>query len=165
MSRVQRDHSICKAVMGWTACARLIVSGLASDKPIYFTFPSSTNLLSSPIYQTFQLQFITDAFKGLRKRRAKQEIWRVRSMTVQRKKKCRELLNPSLQKENFIWKNNKIYRFLYGYWCVHSMLIIEINVLYIQALKASFTTCTDIFRGTLNCHASWSHPDNTKLCC
>ena len=49
MSRDQRDHSICTAVIGRTACARLMVSGLASDNPIYLTFPSSTNFLSSPI--------------------------------------------------------------------------------------------------------------------
>lgn len=35
--------------MGCTACARLIVSRLASDGPMYFTFPSSTNFFSSPI--------------------------------------------------------------------------------------------------------------------
>ena len=49
MSRLQSDHSICTALMGCTACARLIVSGLASESPMYFTFPSSTNFLSSPI--------------------------------------------------------------------------------------------------------------------
>ena len=49
MSRDQRDHSICTAVIGCTACARLMVSGLASDNPMYLTFPSSTNFLSSPI--------------------------------------------------------------------------------------------------------------------
>ena len=50
ISRLQRDHSICTAVMGCTACALLIVSGLASDRPIYLTFPSSTSFLSSPTY-------------------------------------------------------------------------------------------------------------------
>ena len=50
ISRVHRDHSICKAVMGCTAWALLIVSGLASDRPIYLTFPSSTSFLSSPTY-------------------------------------------------------------------------------------------------------------------
>ena len=50
ISRLQRDHSICTAEMGCTACALLIVSGLSSDKPIYLTFPSSTSFLSSPTY-------------------------------------------------------------------------------------------------------------------
>ena len=49
ISRVQRDHSICTAVMGWTACALLIVSGLASDNPMYLIFPSCTSFFSSPI--------------------------------------------------------------------------------------------------------------------
>jgi len=53
MSRDQRDHSICTAVIGCTACARLTVSGLASDNPMYLTFPSSTNFLSSPICREF----------------------------------------------------------------------------------------------------------------
>lgn len=52
ISRVHKDHSICNAVMGCTAWARLIVSELASDNPMYFTFPSSTNFLSSRIYHT-----------------------------------------------------------------------------------------------------------------
>ena len=62
ISRVQRDHSSCTAVMGWTACALLIVSGLASDNPMYLIFPSWTSLLSSPIChskkteQTYQTQ-------------------------------------------------------------------------------------------------------------
>ena len=54
MSRDQRDHSICTAVIGCTACARLMVSGLASDNPMYLTFPSSTNFLSSPICNGFE---------------------------------------------------------------------------------------------------------------
>lgn len=52
MSRVQRDHSICTAVIGWTAWARLMVSGLASDRPIYLTFPSSTSFFSPFIYSS-----------------------------------------------------------------------------------------------------------------
>ena len=50
MSRDQRDHSICTAETGCTACAQLIVSGLASDSPMYLIFPSSTSFLSSPTY-------------------------------------------------------------------------------------------------------------------
>ena len=49
ISRVHKDHSICTAVMGWTVCARPIVSGLASDNPMYFILPSSTSFFSSPI--------------------------------------------------------------------------------------------------------------------
>ena len=50
ISRVHKEYSICKAVMGWTAWALLIVSTLASDNPMYFIFPSSTSFLSSSIY-------------------------------------------------------------------------------------------------------------------
>lgn len=49
-SRVHREYSISKAVMGWTEWALLIVSTLASDKPMYLIFPSSTSFLSSPIF-------------------------------------------------------------------------------------------------------------------
>jgi hypothetical protein len=52
ISRDQRDHSICRAVMGWTACARLIVFTLASERPIYLTFPSSTSFFISPTCYT-----------------------------------------------------------------------------------------------------------------
>lgn len=51
-SLVHKDHSSWMAVSGWTACALLIVSGGASDKPTYFIFPSSTNFFNSPIYHT-----------------------------------------------------------------------------------------------------------------
>jgi hypothetical protein len=57
MSRDQRDHSICTAVIGCTACARLMVSGLASDNPMYLTLPSSTSFLSSPICDNFEQRF------------------------------------------------------------------------------------------------------------
>ena len=51
-SRDQRDHSSWTAVIGWTACALLIVDADASDSPMYFIFPSSTSFLSSPICTT-----------------------------------------------------------------------------------------------------------------
>lgn len=61
ISRDQRDHSICTALIGCTAWARLIVSALASDNPMYLTIPSSTNFFSSPIY------FIMICFKEIKK--------------------------------------------------------------------------------------------------
>lgn len=42
-SRVHRDHSSWQAVIGCTACARLISSAEASEMPRYFTFPSFTS--------------------------------------------------------------------------------------------------------------------------
>ena len=32
-SRLQSEYSVCSAAMGWTACARRIVAGAASDSP------------------------------------------------------------------------------------------------------------------------------------
>ncbi|MFS8008422.1 hypothetical protein Hanom_Chr14g01272641 [Helianthus anomalus] len=45
-----KDHSICTAVIGCTACALLMVDADASDNPTYLILPSSTNFFSSPIY-------------------------------------------------------------------------------------------------------------------
>lgn len=52
ISRVQREYSVWRAVIGWTAWALLIVSALASDSPIYLILPSSTNFLSSLIWNS-----------------------------------------------------------------------------------------------------------------
>lgn len=46
-----KDHSICTAVIGCTACALLIVEAEASDKPMYFILPSLTSSLSAPTLQ------------------------------------------------------------------------------------------------------------------
>lgn len=51
-----KDHSIWTAVIGWTAWALLMVEAEASDKPMYFIFPSSTNFLSSPIFHILKLK-------------------------------------------------------------------------------------------------------------
>ena len=37
-SLVHKDHSICTALIGWTAWALWIVPGLASDRQMYFIF-------------------------------------------------------------------------------------------------------------------------------
>ena len=42
-SRVQMDHSSWQALIGCTACARLISSAEASEIPKYFTLPSLTS--------------------------------------------------------------------------------------------------------------------------
>lgn len=47
-SLVHKDHSSWTAVMGWTACALLMVDADASDRPMYLIFPSSTNFFNSP---------------------------------------------------------------------------------------------------------------------
>jgi hypothetical protein len=49
--RTHSDHSVWTAVMGCTACARRITSAGASERPTYFTFPSSTSFFISPICQ------------------------------------------------------------------------------------------------------------------
>jgi hypothetical protein len=38
-SRVHSEYSVCRAVSGWMAWARRIVSGLASDRPMWSTLP------------------------------------------------------------------------------------------------------------------------------
>lgn len=53
-SRVHRDHSIWTAVIGCTACARLISDAEVSDKPKCLTFPSSTNFFISPTWKNGQ---------------------------------------------------------------------------------------------------------------
>ena len=39
-SRLHRENSVCSAVTGWTACARRIVCGAASDRPMCRILPS-----------------------------------------------------------------------------------------------------------------------------
>src|SRR5919199_1116388 len=48
-SRVKSEYSVCRALMGCTACARRIVSGAASESPRYRTFPASTSSFIAPI--------------------------------------------------------------------------------------------------------------------
>ena len=48
-SRVHNEYSVCSAVIGCVACARRIVSGAASLRPMWRTLPSFT---SSPIAPT-----------------------------------------------------------------------------------------------------------------
>ena len=42
-SRANTEYSVCSAVIGWTACARRIVSGAASLSPRWRTFPALTS--------------------------------------------------------------------------------------------------------------------------
>ena len=60
-SRDHSDHSSWTAVIGWTACARRMVAALASDRPKYFTFPSSTSFFISP---TCTQILISNCFKN-----------------------------------------------------------------------------------------------------
>ena len=55
-SLVHKDHSSCTADMGWTAWALLIVSGEASDRPMYLTLPSSTSFFRAPIYKLHNVE-------------------------------------------------------------------------------------------------------------
>ena len=47
-SRVHSEYSLCTAAIGCTACARRIVSGLASDRPSVRTLPSLTSAAIAP---------------------------------------------------------------------------------------------------------------------
>ena len=47
-SRVHSEYSVCSAVIGWTAWARRIVSGPASDRPMCRTLPSATSSARAP---------------------------------------------------------------------------------------------------------------------
>src|SRR3954467_6817513 len=42
-SRVHSEYSVCRALTGCTACARRMVSGLASDRPMCRILPSATS--------------------------------------------------------------------------------------------------------------------------
>src|SRR5438309_1617515 len=48
MSRLQSDHSLWSALIGWTACARRIVSPAASDRPRWRTLPAATSSAMAP---------------------------------------------------------------------------------------------------------------------
>ncbi len=48
MSRENSDHSVCTAVMGWTAEARRMVSADASDSPRWRTLPAATSAAMAP---------------------------------------------------------------------------------------------------------------------
>ena len=47
-SRVHSEYSDCSAVIGWTAWARRMVSGPASDRPTWRILPSVTSSASVP---------------------------------------------------------------------------------------------------------------------
>ena len=47
-SRDHSEYSLCSAVTGCTACARRIVSGDASDRPMCRTLPASTSSAIAP---------------------------------------------------------------------------------------------------------------------
>ena len=47
-SRVHSEYSVCTAVTGWTAWARRIVSGAASEMPACRILPASTSSFSAP---------------------------------------------------------------------------------------------------------------------
>ena len=153
ISRVQIDHSICTAVMGCTACALLIVSGLASDRPIYLTFPSFTSFLSSPTYIP-KICIKSNLPPG--------------SHHLQWNNECREFDNFKLwTSKNFVgiyWKSKRItYSVFYGYFCVYPMLIIQINVLHIKTLQASLTAWANILRATVHLHVRKSYFFNAKF--
>lgn len=46
--RYQSEYSLCRAVTGWTACARLIVPAAASDMPKCRTLPPSISSFTVP---------------------------------------------------------------------------------------------------------------------
>ena len=47
-SRVQSEYSVWSAEIGWTACARRMVAGAASESPSYRTFPARTSSAIAP---------------------------------------------------------------------------------------------------------------------
>ncbi len=52
---VHKDHSSCTAEMGCMACARLISSGVASDRPRYLTLPDSTSFCTNSPFALSQV--------------------------------------------------------------------------------------------------------------
>ena len=48
MSRLNTDHSVCRAAIGCTPAARRIVSAELSDSPRWRTFPAATSSAIAP---------------------------------------------------------------------------------------------------------------------
>ena len=48
MPRLISEYSICRAAMGWTACARRIVCAPISDRPMWRTYPAWTISAMAP---------------------------------------------------------------------------------------------------------------------
>ena len=77
-SLVHKDHSNWIAVIGWTAWARLIVAAEASERPMYFILPSSTNFFSSPIWLMARNKFRTQTkslFRNKTKEKVTKSLW------------------------------------------------------------------------------------------
>jgi len=73
-SLVHKDHSNWTVVIGWTAWALRIVDAEASESPMYFIFPSSTNFFISPICnrytnKTWLVQYIKLEIKRVQPRK------------------------------------------------------------------------------------------------
>ena len=48
MPRLISEYSICRAAIGWTACARRMVSAPISDRPMWRTYPARTISAMAP---------------------------------------------------------------------------------------------------------------------
>jgi len=48
MPRLISEYSICSAAIGWTACARRMVSAPISDSPMWRTYPALTISAMAP---------------------------------------------------------------------------------------------------------------------
>ena len=48
ISRLKRLYSLCRAVIGCTACARRMVAAAASDRPRWRTLPAATSSAMAP---------------------------------------------------------------------------------------------------------------------
>lgn len=141
ISRVIKEYSICIAVIGWIACALLMVSMLASQSPMYLIFPSSTSFLSSPIYYS--------------KRQDSEKTKYTKHWTL------KLIFLVTRNKQNKLHRTNS---FLNWYWCIYTVLIIKINIVDIKPHKTSLTTLPNIFRSAFDSRLCSSH-QNTKLCC
>jgi hypothetical protein len=120
-SLVHKDYSICTAVIGCTACARLMSDADASDKPKCFTFPSCTNFFIAPTCRKTIL--------GLQSSAPSSKICFV--------------IFSSIPSFGLLEPNIHTYSDFNGDFGVNTVLVVKINVLHIEPVQARFTCCSN----------------------
>lgn len=164
MSRVHRDHSIYNALIRCTACARLIVFGLASESPMYFTLPSSTNFFSSPICKeinrrmdsyahNYMIEIISNPYSLLYQHNLINSVLIVK-------------INVECNWESLRSTWQSPYSLFYRHSLIDSVLIVKINVFHSEPLQTFLAARPQVLRLAIDHHTcgTRSRRGNPKLC-
>ena len=106
---------------------------------MHFTFPSSTNFFSSPIYNM-----------------KNSKLYMISLMKINH--------NNISGKKYFATKAKKTHSVFYRDSCVHAVLVIEVNIVHIEALQARFAAGSNIFRTAIDLDFVRSNFHYAKFC-